>query len=590
MAGIINIVLKQEADLGVSGGYTLSAMSRDRWNGAGNVGYGRGGLSLASSVGYLADDRRFVGAIDRERYDVARALTGMTLQDVGGTTANRGVNVTANADWKVGPRDVLSEALVVNLRTGGEDSRIAWTDLGAAGAPINRFLRPRATTTRGVLVDATTAWKRTLAPRRHELAAELRANRTDDADRTLFTRRSFDGATLLDGERNDADAAATQLTAQLDYTRPVGKAVRFETGYRGNSRWLDRDLRAALDPAGNGRWTPSPLSNAFRFGEHVQAGYAVVTRTARGVDVQGGLRTEYTARTFAIGGARNPFRYVSVFPSASLSYGASGPTQARLSFARRIRRPGEGELNPFPRFLDVQNAFVGNPALRPEYTDALEASLARTGRLGTVQVAPFVRRTTDIIRVDVDPDAVVQGRNVTTVSFVNLATSRSFGADLSGTLKAGTRFTGLGAFNVYRLVTSGGSATSLGVDAVAWSARLNGTLRLTDGLSAQATYFYRAPYGIERNRWDAFQTTTLLLRQKVRGERGAVTLRALDPFNTNRWAIRGGTASLVQFTERTPGVRGVFVGYQYTVGQAPRLRQPRQDPQAAAPAGGFAPP
>jgi hypothetical protein len=142
MAGIINIVLKQEADLGVSGGYTLSAMSRDRWNGAGNVGYGRGGLSLASSVGYLADDRRFVGAIDRERYDVARALTGTTLQDVGGTTANRGVNVTANADWKVGPRDVLSEAVVVNVRTGGEDSRIAWTDLGAAGAPLDRFLRP----------------------------------------------------------------------------------------------------------------------------------------------------------------------------------------------------------------------------------------------------------------------------------------------------------------------------------------------------------------------------------------------------------------------------------------------------------------
>jgi hypothetical protein len=54
--------------------------------------------------------------------------------------------------------------------------------------------------------------------------------------------------------------------------------------------------------------------------------------------------------------------------------------------------------------------------------------------------------------------------------------------------------------------------------------------------------------------------------------------------------VRGGTQRLLQLTEREPGVRGVFLGFQYATGQAPRLRTPRQEPQAPAPPPGFGPP
>ncbi len=591
LAGIVNIVLKQDSDLGVSGGFTVAGMNADRWNGSGNLGYQRGSVSLLGSYGVSSDGRGFAGANDRERYDPQQALTSATLQALSGTTTNRGHNVTANADWRPGARDLLSQALVANVRTSGEDSRLAFTELDAARAVADRYQWPRGTTARGLLVDYTTAWKRTLVPRRHELATELRLNRTVDEERNRFTRRSADGATVLDAEANDADARGTQLTGQLDYTRPLGKTVQLETGYRGNSRWLDRDFRARRDSAGSGAWAASPLSNAFTFDEHVQAAYAVVTRTVRAFEVQGGLRAEYTTRTFALAGARYPFDYFNLFPSAALSYRAGAATQARLAFSRRVRRPNTGELNPFPQFFDAQNVFLGNPQLRPEFTDAAELSVTRTGRLGTLQLSPFVRRTSDIIRVEIDPDATVDGRAVTTVSFLNLASSNSFGADLNATARAGKRFTGVGGANVYRLVTDGGSASSLSSDAVAWSARVNGTYQATDGLALQATYFYRAPFAIERGRWSAFHTTTLMVRQRVAAGRGTLSVRVLDPFNTNRMSIRTGTERLLQTTERAMGVRGVYVGLQYATGQAPRLRAPRAESQAPAPPpGGFAPP
>jgi outer membrane receptor protein involved in Fe transport len=543
---------------------------------------------LFGSYGYNSDGRRFTGINDRERFDLQHQRTGVTEQDLAGATVNRGHNLTGNAELRIGRRDVLSQALVANVRTAGEDSRLSVVERDGALVPGERYLRPRRTDTDGLLLDWTTAWRRTLAPRRHELAAEVRLNRTVDTERNGFARRSADGGTLLEAEAFDLDARATQLTAQVDYTRPLGGATRLETGWRANSRWLDRDLDAQRDATGRGTWLPSPLGNAFGFDEHVQAGYGVLTRTVRRLEVQGGLRAEYTGRVFALADARYPYDYFSLFPSAALSWGGTGATQLRLGYGRRIRRPGTGELNPFPQFFDAQNVFVGNPALRPEFTDAFEGGLTRTGRRGTLQLSPFFRRTTDVIRVEVEPDAMVDGRPVTTVSYLNLATSNSYGADVNGTLTAGRKLTAVTSFNVFRLVTDGGSASALASDALAWSARLNATWQATPGLAVQGTYFYRAPYAIERGRWAAFQTTTFVVRHKVRGDRGLVSLRVLDPFNTNRFAIRAGTERLLQLTAREPGVRGVFVGFQYNTGQAPRLRPVRQDPQPA-PSTGFGP-
>ena len=120
-------------------------------------------------------------------------------------------------------------------------------------------------------------------------------------------------------------------------------------------------------------------------------------------------------------------------------------SQIKLSYSRRIRRPGTQELNPFPSFFDVQNVFIGNPKLNPEYTDAYEMGFSRSGALGSIQLSPFYRRTTDVIRVDINTSDVIDGREVTSVSFKNLATSNSWGSDLNGQLRLGKRFNGFAA-------------------------------------------------------------------------------------------------------------------------------------------------
>ena len=581
MAGIINIVLKQNVDLGLSGGLTLGATTAERYTAAGNVGYQRGPATLSLSYGFTSDERNLEGINDRTRVGAARAPLSFTEQDIRGSNGNGGHNLNAAVDLRLSQRDVLSNALVFNSRGSNEDSNSAYSELDATRLLVDAYQRVRDSDQDSRMIDYTLAFKRTLQPQRHEISAEVRVNRVDDDDHTLLWRQTTAGGARVDAESNQTDTRSYQLTAQADYTRSLSPKTKLETGYKGNSRFIDRDFTVLRDALGTGSWTRSDLSNALEFDETVNAAYGVVSHSAGKVELQGGLRAEYATRDFSLANSEEsfPYDYTSFFPSGLASYKLSDQSQVKLSYSRRVRRPGTQELNPFPAFFDLQNVFLGNPRLNPEYTDAVELGFQRSMPLGSLQFSPFYRRTTDVIRFIINTADVVAGREVTSVSFKNLDTGTSWGADLNGTLKLGQAFSGLAAFNVYQMVTEGGGESTLSSNAVTWSGRVNGTLNLSPRTSVTAAYFYRAPMAIEGGRFESFAFANLSLRQKLYGEKMNVTLRLSDPFNTQRFRVRAGDDNVIQLTERTFTSRALHLTVQSTFGRPPRVRQRRAEPQ-----------
>ena len=290
-------------------------------------------------------------------------------------------------------------------------------------------------------------------------------------------------------------------------------------------------------------------------------------------DLQAGLRGEYATRTFRLSAERFPYDYASLFPSAIASYNVSEGTQLKASYSRRVRRPGTQELNPFPTYFDADNVFFGNPELRAEYTDSYEIGLTKTGKLGMVQLSPFYRSTSNVIRVDINTTDTLDNREVTSISFQNLASSNSWGSDLTGQLRLSPRFTALTNFSVFRVVTDGGSTSVVGSDAVSWMGRINLTSEVTKTLTAQAAYNYRAPMKIERGEFAAQQMLFFAFRRKIQGDQGAVLLRVVDPFEMMKFRVRTGDEKVMQLTERDPRSRVVFLGYQYNFGRPPRVRQ-----------------
>ncbi len=589
MAGIINIVLKQDADLGLSGGYNLSLMNQDRANGSANLGWQEGAWTLFGSYGYNRDRRTVVGNTVRERYDASNTLLSVGDQNMNGSSANAGHNVTANIDFRPNKQDVLSNALVLNVRAANDAQQLAAQDYDGSQLLLAQQQRPRLSNSTGFMGDYTAAWKHTFELRKNELSSEVRINRTVDNDDVLLSNLSWNGLTLFNADRQRGESRATQLTMQSDWTRTFTPNTKLESGVRGNARWLERDLVQTLDATGTGVWTPGSLTNSFQFDEKVAAAYAVLSQSLGRFDVQGGLRGEYTRRDFALGSNSYPFNYFSLFPSAAVMVKFDDSFTSRISYSRRIRRPGTQELNPFPQFTDAQNAFLGNPNLRPEFTDAIELSLTKTGKLGMLQFSPFYRHTTDIVRWIVNSDTNVAGRQVSAVTFTNLATGNSFGADLNAQMNFGPMLSVLTGANVFRVVTDGGSQSGVGADAIGWRARLNLNLKLTQTFTTSVFGFYNAPMNIEGGRMGGSGMVVLAFRQKVQKDRGTISLRIQDPFNTMQMAVRSTTGTLVQMTDRKFGVRGVFLGYSWAMGQAPRFRPPPQQDQGQQ-AGFGAPP
>jgi outer membrane receptor protein involved in Fe transport len=386
------------------------------------------------------------------------------------------------------------------------------------------------------------------------------------------------------GETDINDALTRQLTAQTDYTRPLWTNSKLESGLKETDRWLDQDFLVYKDVLGVGIWAPSNLSNAFTFDDRVHAVYGVLSQGVGKFDFQAGLRAEWASRTFSLANAQSyPYNYHSVFPSGVIIYKPSEQTQLKVSYSRRIRRPGTQQLNPFPAFFDQQTVFIGNPGLNPEYTDAFELGFSKSGGLGSVQVSPFYRRTTDVIRVDINTADTVDGREVTSVSFKNLDKSNSWGTDLNGSLRLGPRFNAFGGFNIFKIVTDGGSQSVLSSNAVSWSYRINATTQLNPTLSLQGDYWYRAPMKIEKGRFAGMHTSNVTLRRKIDGDNMSVAVRFVDPFNTLRFRVKAGDDNVEQITARKFGRRATYVTFQWNYGQAPKIRPPREEPAQPAP-------
>src|SRR5687767_13876892 len=69
MAGIINIVLKENVDLGLSGGFTANGSPSQRYNVGGNLGYQAGRFTLSTNYGFNSGKQNITGINDRERHD-----------------------------------------------------------------------------------------------------------------------------------------------------------------------------------------------------------------------------------------------------------------------------------------------------------------------------------------------------------------------------------------------------------------------------------------------------------------------------------------------------------------------------------------
>jgi outer membrane receptor protein involved in Fe transport len=584
MGGIINIVTRQDTDLGLSGGVTIGGGTTGRYSAGANVAYQAGRLSAAASYGLRRDVRTSEGFTFREnRYldrlgadqPEARFLDQTSFNER--TGASHLLN--GNVDYRFGQSTTLGLTGLLSIRDGVTEAANDYLFFRPDQSVVRHYLRGTEGSSDGLTGDLALTLRHVFEAGTHELSAEARVNRSTNDDHEVFRRQDLvDASGEAPGEPtfevNTLERRASDATLQVDYNRPLPVGLALETGYRGTFRGLDNTFTA--EPR-------TQLSNAFTFDETVHAAYGLLTRSFGALETKAGARVEAASTAFTLANTGETFEndYLSVFPSAFLLYRLSQTRQLRASYGLRVDRPRTRVLNPFTTFEDPLNIRRGNPYLLPEYTHSVEAGYAQFTTWGSLQLTPYYRHTRNAIGQHKTVDTET---GVSTTTFENFATRDSYGAEVVLTARPAEWLSGFVSFNGYRAVTDAGNLdASLGTDALGWNARGNLQLQLPYGLALQGFGMYRSPRAVPNGRISSFTMTNLSLRKRLLDDRGTLTLQVRDVFDTMGFSFMLDDADFYQLAERKPDSRVVSLAFTYTFGQAPRQRGGRGRDQRTSP-------
>ncbi|MBB6235595.1 outer membrane receptor protein involved in Fe transport [Pedobacter sp. AK013] len=187
-------------------------------------------------------------------------------------------------------------------------------------------------------------------------------------------------------------------TAKADYSHPLENKWKLDAGVK--TAYTKTDNIADYFNTANGKTNADyEKSNHFLYKENINAVYLNMSREGKRFSLQAGLRYENTVSNgHQLGNLIKPdssFKrtYNSLFPTLYFSYklDTAGNNQLGLNYGRRIDRPYYQDLNPFFSPLDKFTYYVGNPFLKPSFTQSIELSHIFKNKITTTFSYSWVR-------------------------------------------------------------------------------------------------------------------------------------------------------------------------------------------------------
>jgi outer membrane receptor protein involved in Fe transport len=588
MGGIINIVLNQGTNRGLSGSVSGSTGTTNNHNVGINLGYGSGPWNLFGSYAFSYNNRS--GSGDRYRENFIPGISPIITQS--STNDNHVPSHTLNlsADYTISKGGTISLSSVITSRNESGSSVSSTLERDSSRELTSGYRRSDESTEKNFGSDNRLGYKLVLEPGRHELSAEARysANNGEENDAYRQNNVGTDGAVSdsLPALQNVSRPDHYRIySLQADYTRPLWSGGRLETGYKGESEKTGGDYTSeSFDYALNAFRPDVALNNSYDYTRTIHALYANVGQEIGDFGAQVGVRVEQVNTDFDLKttGASYANDYFSAYPSAFLTYKVSDALQFKASYSKRVQRPWINALNPFITYDDPQFRRSGNPFLKPEYTDSYEFTASYYADGASLTLTPFYRRTTDALR----RWEIVDSVGVSTFTFVNFDENKSYGADLIGTVRAGDWLNAFASVSAYQTVTDAGNIQEdLGSDGFAWSARANATFTLPAGVDVQASVFYRAPMVMEGGQMKSWTMMDLAVQKRILDDRGRVGLRVSDPFKLMGFGFHNSDPRYYQTYDRSWNSRGLFLTFSYSFGSQDPSQQRRSRPQQGTPSG-----
>ncbi len=534
VSGIVNIILKKQRSMGLSGVFNANGGSTGRLGGDGLLSWRSDKVGLLLSGGYNQNRNPATGSNYRETWQVGS--TGDTtrqylLAEGDNLWGGRFYNLRGSGEFRWSENDRTS----LSLRAGGRDfgnSRDAdYRKWSSIGSDTSSYVTSSSGNRGGGFYSATADHQHKFAGREgHELTATAEFNLRTGRDSTLTELRS--GGLITSGQKTIEVGPGGRAAFQLDYALPLRRKDKLEAGYSLNYHARsDTSDFYQYDTVVNQYVYRPDYSYAATFNEAVHALYATYAADLGRFGVKPGLRAEYNDRSTATNGTIGAeLRELGLFPSIHLSYDLPAQQQLMASYVRRIDRPRGWDIQPGIRRLDPYNAMEGNPALKPQNINSFELGYQLPFGGNRLSIEGYLRTTENLIqrfnRIDSTDSNVLIGQPR------NVGSDRSLGIELLADLNP-VRLLNInltGTIYDYRLETGTGvTKTSFN-----WNGRMTAELRLPTMTRIQLIGDYESPSVTAQGTSSAEFGLDAAVRQSLFGRRLAIAAQARDLLGTNR--------------------------------------------------------
>ncbi|MGZ3873448.1 MAG: TonB-dependent receptor domain-containing protein, partial [Mucilaginibacter sp.] len=605
-SGIINIVLKKNAQKGFTGMASVSAGTQNTYNGNFSLAYQNSKINVYTNYSYRKGSR--VGNGFSNKLTTSGDSINQTqnqLQDQNFTFT--GQNIRSGVDFFVSPKTTLSFSNNINIRDR-DRTQNGSTLINDNGNLIRRIDQNNTSTGSGTNVDFNIDFDHKFKTKGEELTANVNysTDKNNETDNLFSDNYDYTLPLNTNSYQNDkTNGTGRNWNFQADYTRPFNNG-KLEAGYRttinnSNNNFVVDTLNNAT---GGLDYNPF-LSNRFIYKENINAAYANYQHQFGKFGLQAGLRVEDShIRTSLTDSVTVPHKqdYIRVYPSVFLTEKLSENQTLQLSYSRRVSRPRDRQLSPFIDQSDKLNYQQGNPDLRPEDTHSFELSYINYWRAVTLTSSLYYRLTNDDIQRITTPLSATN-LDTTLTTFRNVNSSSNAGYELIAKVSPSKLLDLTANVNVYYRHIDGDAALNLATTSgYAWNGNLTADIKPLKKLSLQLRGNYQGPQVIPQGTMRAMYnidgglkydiTKTLSFSGNVR-----------DIFNTRKFQsdINYNTSyfTTTQVSERRFATRAAIFTLSYRFGNngigQKRSRdknkdQPQQDQDSPDDSGGVMPP
>ena len=571
MSGMINIILHKNANQGFNGSVNsgITRGENTRFNGSIDMNYKTGKVNFYTNYGYnggKSDNNGYVNRTDNN-----------SLQLFNFDSDNKSHLLKLGADVYINDKNTFSAYTIQNRSNGLTDGSTIITEDGLL---VNDSFNSQDTDSDNETYNFN--YKTEFVKNGHDLEFEANFSTSKSPEKAI-NGDTVDLSDLVNNYVSTVNNERTNNLYNIDYTNPISKNGKLELGLEVRNNESKNNINTSQSGVES--------IQGLKYTRDIYSTYATYGHKFDKVTLQVGARVEQYEidATFNNGLEVQTVtdEIFSIYPSTFITYNPSEKNQFQVSYSRRVDRPSLGQINPIREWSTPRITSVGNPDLRPQFTNSFEFNYTRQIKKGSVSFGTFYRKVNDNITRILNTDPLDDDKVL--LSFTNTDSSDRYGFEASFNYAITKWWRVNASTDLYTQNESGtANGDELEVRNNAFNARISNSFKATKNLRFQLFAMYRGGGRSIQFETDPMTMINIGSSLNVLKGKGTISFRVNDIFQGMRFKFKSTNPypSTGQFNWES---QTAYLGFSYRFGGGKNkaLRRKNRDNNETQGGGGF---